>query len=120
MFSYPSVLTYVLGAQKNHLIETVLLSTHNICFSWEIWKIFFPYTLLTIALFFVGIFIFPRNYFRNTIIVSNKLDLDPARHFVGADLGPNCLPRLSADDKYLSLAGSVKPSEDKFKLSNNS
>ena len=31
-FSYPSVLTYVLGAQKNRLIETVLLSTHNICF----------------------------------------------------------------------------------------
>ena len=30
--SYPSVLTYVLGAQKNRLIETVLLSTHNICF----------------------------------------------------------------------------------------
>ena len=29
-FSYPSVLTYVLGAQKNRLIETVLLSTHNI------------------------------------------------------------------------------------------
>ena len=28
--SYPSVLTFVLGAQKNHLIETVLLSTHNI------------------------------------------------------------------------------------------
>ena len=23
---------YVSGAQKNHLIETVLLSTHNICF----------------------------------------------------------------------------------------
>ena len=32
IFSYPSVLTYVLGAQKNHLIETVLLSTHNIGF----------------------------------------------------------------------------------------
>ena len=29
IFSYPSVLTYDLGAQKNHLIETVLLSTHN-------------------------------------------------------------------------------------------
>ena len=25
-------LTYVLGAQKNRLIETVILSTHNICF----------------------------------------------------------------------------------------
>ena len=23
---------YMLGAQKNHLIETILLSTHNICF----------------------------------------------------------------------------------------
>ena len=32
LFSYPSVLTFVLGAQKNRLNETVLLSTHNICF----------------------------------------------------------------------------------------
>ena len=33
IFSYPSVLTYVLGAQKNSLIETVILSTQNlICF----------------------------------------------------------------------------------------
>ena len=31
IFPYPSVLTYVLGAQKNRLIETVFLSTHNIC-----------------------------------------------------------------------------------------
>ena len=30
--SYPSIYTYVVGAQKNHLIETVLLNTHNICF----------------------------------------------------------------------------------------
>ena len=29
IISYPSVLTYVLGAQKNRVIETVLLSTHN-------------------------------------------------------------------------------------------
>ena len=39
IFSYPLILTFVLGAQKNHLIETVLLSTHNICFGWEIRKI---------------------------------------------------------------------------------
>ena len=32
IFPYLSILTFVLGAQKNHLIETVLLSTHNICF----------------------------------------------------------------------------------------
>ena len=29
----PIIFAYVLGAQKNHLNETVLLSTHNICFS---------------------------------------------------------------------------------------
>ena len=34
--SYPSVLTYVLSAQKNRLIETVLFSIHYICFGWEI------------------------------------------------------------------------------------
>ena len=39
IFSYTSVLTYVLGAQKNCLIETVLLSTNNICFCKEIRKI---------------------------------------------------------------------------------
>ena len=32
IFSYRSILTYVLGAQKNRLIETVLLSTHKVCF----------------------------------------------------------------------------------------
>ena len=32
IFSYPSFLTSVLGAQKNSFIEKVLLSIHNICF----------------------------------------------------------------------------------------
>ena len=35
---------------------------------------------------------------RNTIRMSNSLDPDQSRHFVGPDLGPNCLQRLSADD----------------------
>ena len=30
-----------MGAQKNRLIETVLLSTHNVCFGWEIRKMIF-------------------------------------------------------------------------------
>ena len=35
-----------LGAQKNHLIETVLLSTSNICFGWEIrkWIFYFSFS----------------------------------------------------------------------------
>ena len=37
--------------------------------------------------------------FFNTIRVSNSLDPDQARHFVVPDLGPNCLQRLSADNK---------------------
>ena len=37
----PIILAYVLCAQKNRLIETILLSTHNICFGLEIRKLFF-------------------------------------------------------------------------------
>ena len=35
LFSYPPVLTCVLGAQKNPFIETVPLSTHNIMFPYR-------------------------------------------------------------------------------------
>ena len=30
--------------------------------------------------------------------MSNSLNPDQARRFFGPDLGPNCLPRLAADD----------------------
>ena len=33
--------------------------------------------------------------------MSYSLDPDQARHFVGPDLGPNCLQRLSADNTRL-------------------
>ena len=32
-------------------------------------------------------------------IMSNSMETDQARHFVGPDLDPNCLQCLSADDK---------------------
>ena len=47
LISNPSIFTYVVGAQKNRLIETVLLNTHNRCFGWEIRKLIFWYTLFT-------------------------------------------------------------------------
>ena len=31
--------------------------------------------------------------------MSNSLDPDQDRHFVGPDLGPNCLQKCSADEK---------------------
>ena len=37
--------------------------------------------------------------FFKTIQVSNSLDPDQVQHFDWPDLGPNCLQRLSADNK---------------------
>ena len=37
--------------------------------------------------------------FRNTNNVPNSLHLDQPERFVQPDLGPNCLQRLSKDDK---------------------
>ena len=51
LFSYPTVKMYVLGAQKSFLNETVLLSTHNKCFGWEIYFFFYP--LLTKGLTYI-------------------------------------------------------------------
>ena len=44
-----------MGAQKNCLNEMVLLSTHNICFGWEIRKLFFRHALLTKGLLSYGL-----------------------------------------------------------------
>ena len=41
--------------------------------------------------------------FFNTIRVSNSLDPDQTRYFVGPGLCPNCLQRLSADNKDKDL-----------------
>ena len=41
---------------------------------------------------------FSKKSLRNTIRVSNSLDPDQARHFVGPGLGPSCLQSLSTDD----------------------
>ena len=48
--------------------------------------------------------LFSKNSSRNTISVSNSLGPDQARRFVGPDLGPNCLQRLSADDTSIQRA----------------
>ena len=49
------------------------------------------------SLFFQNQF-FRKNLFISGIRVSKKFNPDQGRHFVGPDLSPNCLPRLSADD----------------------
>ena len=53
-----------------------------------------------------------KNSFKNTIRVSNRLDPDQARNFVGPDLGSNCLQQVSANTR-------VKPENAKLTLTNN-
>ena len=40
--------------------------------------------------------------------MSNSLEPDQARRNVGPDLGPNCLPRLSADNTGRQRVNSIK------------
>ena len=87
---------------KRH--DTIAQETHLFKFS-------FKQNLKSILLFACWVFImlltllpfvkinFSKNYFINTIRVSNGLDPDQERHSVGPDLGPNCLQRLSSKDK---------------------
>ena len=46
---------------------------------------------LSSAVFFFSKSTFSKNSFRNVMKVSNSMDPDLARRFVGPDLGPNCL-----------------------------
>ena len=57
-----------------------------------------PCLLGNFECFFVVCRFFQYQLIRNTIRVSNSLDPDQTRHFVGPDLGPNCLQMLSAGD----------------------
>ena len=43
----PIGLNMYFGSLKDPLIADFLLSTHNMCFDWEISKIIFKYTLLS-------------------------------------------------------------------------
>ena len=50
---------------------------------------------------------FSKIYFRNTIRVSNSLDPDQTRRFVGPNLGPNCLQMLSADLTHVTTSNEI-------------
>ena len=96
-----NVISYFLGQQRKNISKCRLLQVflsmlcNNSC--WVILHVFLSYG----DFFFFSFFklSFSKKSFRNTIRVSNSLDPDQARHFVGPDLGPNCLQRLSAEDK---------------------
>ena len=55
--------------------------------------------IFAICRFFFSKLTFLKNSFMICIRVANRLDADQARHFVGPDLAPDCLQRLSVDNK---------------------
>ena len=59
---------------------------------------------------------FSKNSFRNTIRVSNSLSPDQAQHFIGPDLGPNCLQKLTADDTRTKEAKSQEVASWNFNI----
>ena len=61
---------------------------------------------------FFKINFFQKNYFRNTVRVSNGMDADQDKHSVGLGLGPNSLQSLLADDKshhYITSKERITP-----------
>ena len=74
--------------QKLHICEKCIL------ISFWIFEYCFYYAFIH---YYCAIFYSLDAGFISIIQVSNSLDRDQARHFVGPDLGPNCLQRLSAD-----------------------
>ena len=75
-----------------------------ICVVWltalHAWQYHVVVVCFVICKFVLASICFQRK-FRNTIRVSNRLDPDQARRFVGPDLGPTCLQLLnvSTDEK---------------------
>ena len=92
LFSYPSILTCVLGAQKNRLIETVLLSTHNICFELERKKVVFQYALLSGALIrkLQSNFMKPHGGIKSLFVSNNSL---PSNQYKSKTIEQNMLLR---------------------------
>ena len=67
-------------------------------------------------LIFLKINFFKKKSFNIIPAVSNSLDHDQARHFVGPDRGPNCLPRSSAYDTSRQRFKGVFDQYQQYKL----
>ena len=100
---------FCLSANILNLLSIVLLKNGwNILYEIIFYKYnflhagYFFMLLLSFADFFINIF-FSKNSFKNNIRVSNCLDPDQDGHSFSPNLGPNCLYRLSAEDKSCCL-----------------
>ena len=79
---------------KVHQVSNYLLTQFQSWSSYSLWDILFP-TFLSSAFFFQNQLLW--KILSGIRSLSNRLDPDQVRLFVGADLGQNCLQRLSAE-----------------------
>ena len=102
---YCGVIYFYLEVEKISTVSSAMV-IWLVCTFWLTWNVNHShfacwvifYTFAVVCWLFSKL-TFSKNSFRNTISVSNSLDPDQARHSVGPDLDPNCLQRLSADNK---------------------
>ena len=82
-----------------HFFSVVVCFVFVVFVCFVFWGVVVLLLLLFLLLLFFSFFfsITSKDSFRNTTRVSNSLDPGQARRFVGLDLGPNCLQRLSVD-----------------------
>ena len=89
--------------KSNHTLKNwSIVNNHTI-----IWKLYLTLCMLgNFSCFCCHLpTFFKCNFLKNTIRVSNSLNPDQDQHFVSPDLGPNCLQRISADDKSSDQQG---------------
>ena len=79
-----------------HRLTTSTILHHVKRLAWWVYNLPCFYVACSCIFFKIN---FSKKSFRNTFRVSNSLEPDQAGHSVGPDLVPNCLQRLSADDK---------------------
>ena len=92
---YGANISHWLKVQSRRL-KNYILAKKCILISYWIFQYCFKYSF---TLYYCAIFYSLDAGFFNTIRVSNSLDPDQAKCFVGPDLGSDCLQRLSADNK---------------------
>ena len=77
------------GAHNNRLNETVLLSTHNIFFGWDIRKLFFYYSFIKGSMNMGNTNLTPCRWQLKTLIPSTNVDENSLETVFDCHLSPN-------------------------------
>ena len=85
-----------------HNLTLMIESTMTIIYPFNSLHAGYLFMLLLSSVDFFQNYFFSQNTLKSTTRMPKSLDLDQDQHSVSPDLGPNCLQRLSADNKSRS------------------